>query len=689
MTGPRFPMDKRPWQGPVPVVPNVSGLSKLKPAKDSIVYAAGYRTPGDGGAMFLRWDRSSTRKVDGGLVFDAGKAGGRWLQLHDGVGDFRRFGVMGPEVPADAALAAMVAEPSIERIEAHTDLNFRKRHVFNRSGIEIDLGDHLVTTNGIEKNTHDNPFGAVMFFTGTPVGAAVTHTLTTPMTELVDIFDVGSSAAFAVGQWWTVTVNNLTGRDERELQLLVEITGIVDAKRIRVGYKTGWPFDAGRTFTWQRVEPVRDVTIGGFRFIGSGPYDGPLNGELPDDREYTGSHPVAYEYAVNCHARDIHAERTWWPVVMRRWNNTFTTTACSIKNPPTVFYGGAGYLTQQIYCLYGSVSDCTSSNARHLNDLTASAYCQVKNCHGDGDDAGGNPFTTHGQYEHDLLFEGCSGLMDIANSGGQWGTSAKRITVRKHVCSWFVAGTKITDLTLEDVIVIPRPTFDPGASLAVNADGLQMRGCRGITVAIGQRSTRSTRPNVIEDCHFALPKGQVLVQTPVSNPVTFRDCLIEGIDSTTMRGAGEIRFDSCRLVGASDEAVLQLGAASITLRDCRLDRVSLDLLATRDQRLALTGGTEVAVTAKRGGVTRAESASTVSVVIDAATITTAGGAGPTVALPTGRNHLRVVDSRLERGGLNVGGDASTALVSRSVLDACPVTLPSEPSSVVADCLELN
>ncbi len=51
--------------------------------------------------------------------------------------------------------------------------------------------------------------------------------------------------------------------------------------------------------------------------------------------------------------------------------------------------------------------DCHTTNARHLNDWTASSYGLVENCHGDGDDQG--PFVTHGQYEHDLTYVGNSG----------------------------------------------------------------------------------------------------------------------------------------------------------------------------------------------------------------------------------------------------------------------------------------
>ncbi|SFF75892.1 hypothetical protein SAMN05216251_12796, partial [Actinacidiphila alni] len=181
------------------------------------------------------------------------------------------------------------------------------------------------------------------------------------------------------------------------------------------------------------------------------------------------------------------------------------------------------------------------------------------------DDEGGNPFTTHGQYEHDLLFDGNSGLMDIANSGAQWGDSAKRITVRNHVCSWFTANTKITDLTLENVHVVPRPTFDPAGALVINADGAQLRGCSASFFAVAQQSARSTRPTTVTDCAFDLPKASVLVQTPVTAPVHFVRTTFTGLDGNLLRGSGPVRFTDCRLAGAPQAAPLVVGASEVTV----------------------------------------------------------------------------------------------------------------------------
>lgn len=653
-------------------VETVVALRRLEAADGDVALLAGYHSAGDGAAMMLRWDASSTAPDDGGLTFAGrrtARRAGRWLQIHDGVGDFRRFGIFSAETPADAALDAMIADPAIHRIEAHTDLGFVRRHVLRRSTIHLDFGGHLVTCAGIEPNAPGDPFGAVLFFTGTRTAETVTHTLTAAMPELVDVFEVGSSAPFAVGQWWAVTVNDLSEADARELRLMVQVTQVVDGTRIRVGYKTGWPFDAGRTFTWTRIEPVHDVTISNMRFQGADLSGAPVDGQSPDARETSGSHPVAFELAVRCDVADVHGTQTWWPVVMRRWCTHFRTERCSLRNPSTVLHDGAGHLTREISCLYGRVTDCTTSHARRLHDLAASAYCIVKNCHGDG--AGGSPFTTRGQYEHDLVFEGNSGHMDVAGSAGQRSGSAKRITVRRHVCSWFDAGTAITDLTLEDVTLARSPSHSE-ARLAVNADGVQMRGCTAGLLVIDQRSSRSTRPNVIEGCSFSLPAGAALVRTPVVAPVHFVRCSISGFDGATLDGPGPVRFAGCALTGSPAGSPVMVASADLALLGSTLQDAALQLTAVRDQRVVVGGGTTVRGTT--GGAaffSRSFSAGNAGVVsweLGTADLVAATATTTHVSVTAGTNHVRAVGTRFAGGRLALPasgfGAGSSLLLSR-------------------------
>ncbi|MFE6889076.1 peptidase C14 [Streptomyces sp. NPDC057694] len=659
-------------------VDTVAALRTVKGVRDgAVVIVAGYREPGDGGGMAVHWDATSKAAHNGGTVIAPAKttARGRWRQLHTGIVDFRTFGHFDAETPADAALDAMVDDPAVHRIEAHTDLLFTQRHLWHRSRIELDFHGHRMLTEGIEANTHDNPFGAVLAFRGTPTDTTHTHKLGAAMPDLSDLFEVGDSGEFKVGQWWAVEVDALSGKYEKEIQRLVQVTDVVDGTHIRVNYQIGWDLAAGRTLTWTRVEPVDGAHVRNLVFEGAG------------DDELTGSHPVSYEYAVRCDVSGIEATGTFWPVVMRRWCTFFRTEQCSLANPKSVTYGGAGYLTQQIYCLYGHVEDCHTSNARHLNDFTASAYCYVTNCHGDGDDQG--PFVTHGQFEHDLVYTGNSGLMTFANSGAAWGGAAKRITVRRHACSWFVARVKVTDLTLEDVTVIGKPSLDGSGMLWVNADGIQMRGCTASgPLIVSQASSLSERPNVIADSSFSFASGAEITKADVSAPLTLRGVTLGGVGGAVFNGTGPLTLDGCALTGAADAAAVSYAHRELTLHGGELKDSGVKLTGVKDQRLRadglrVGGGTkDDALLTRAGGAARTVTWELSGVTSDAADARTAH-----LLVTEGVNRYRATGCTFTGGRLDLraaafAGDDSHLLHTACVEDGVErAALPDEGARV--------
>ncbi|WP_263121235.1 peptidase C14 [Cellulomonas sp. RIT-PI-Y] len=664
---------------PTRSVATVAELQALSPTRDDVVVVNGYTASGDGGSLLVRWDPDSAATPNGGTVIAASSGGtGRWLLVHDGTVDFRQFGVLGPDAPADDALDAMVADPAVQRIEAYTDLNFVRRHRFSRSDLVVDFGHHLVTTEGIEAAAANDPFAAVLFFQGAVTAEVVTGALPADLPEQVDILPVPDSAAFTIGQWWAVQTDPRPGGGsaERELMYLLQITQIVDGTHVRVGYKTGWALTAGRTLTWTRVDPVQRVTVQRMRFRGTG------------SDQLTGSHPVAFEYATHCDVHAIDAEGTFWPVIMRRWNTTYVTSQCSLRNPVSVTLGGAGYLTQQISCLYAQVRDCRTSNARHLNDFTCAAYSMVQNCHGDGDVQG--PFVTHGQYEHDLTYIGNSGLMTFANSGATWGGRAKRVTVRQQVTALFFARVGVIDLTLEDCQVVKDPSMpDYPSWMWVNADGLQMRGCRvDARFQLSQATAVSARPTVIEDCVIGLSGADAtlpFIAANVTTPVHLVRTTITGLDgaTTSWQGTGPLTLTGCTLRGTADGAgaPIPVAASRLTMDGTTLENTGVLLNGAADQELSATG-THATGGPSTGAVLgrSAGGARSVSWNLDGHTGTAARADLGHIRVTDGVNHYRATGSTFIGGALELSGFATgstlmhTACVERGVVrDALPPT----------------
>ncbi|TNH42339.1 hypothetical protein [Photorhabdus luminescens] len=553
----------------------ISTLKRYPPSGDSAVYVSGYYRCGDGGGGHYVWHAKSQAEDNSGTVIASGiTSQGRWHLQHRGIGDFRMFGILDDNKPADDALDALVNDPGIVTVNAFSNLWFQRRHRFSRSGITLDFQSFHLSTQDIEPAGSNAPFAAVLFFQGVPEGDSWDEVLTELLPEQTDVFPVTDSHRFHVGEWYTVQVDATAGSAARELQKLVQVTNIVDATHIQVGYFTGWALLPGRQITWQHIVPVQDIAVKNMRFTGAGA------------DPVTGSHPLAFEYAVWANVEGIHATGSFWPAIMRRWNTHYRTQQCSLVNPPDTATGGAGYLTQQIYCLYGHVSDCRVSNARHLNDFTASAYCRVENCHADGQSAEKGPFVTHGQYEHDLTYACNSGLMTFANSGATWGNAARRIHVSKHVCPWFVARAGVSELTLEDVTVLANPCIAGSGMLWVNADGLQMSGCTSNGVLrITQSSSRSARPNLITGCGFTLPDdGSALTDNSVTTPVNFYDTVFWGINGHTLEG-NRLNFTRCEFWGGENQQPARFSSQHLSLQTSRLQAGHIEVSAPGDVAL--------------------------------------------------------------------------------------------------------
>jgi hypothetical protein len=121
-----------------------------------VAQVLGRLVPGDGSWLY-RWDPNSTAGPNGGTVLaPAGMpAAGRWLLCHSGTVDARCFGVFGPDVPADDALDALMADGSV-RLRICTDVYFQRRHML-QSGTSRWISQPHKNAQGVEHAKHYGP----------------------------------------------------------------------------------------------------------------------------------------------------------------------------------------------------------------------------------------------------------------------------------------------------------------------------------------------------------------------------------------------------------------------------------------------------------------------------------------------------------------------------------------------------
>ncbi len=571
-------------------VPNVAALNNLSGLADGdTVMVGGYFRNGDGGAKVVRWMAGSAKAPNGGTVHaHASNGNGRFEVVHSGTADYRWFGIFGMDTPADDAFDAMAADTSITTIMAYTNLHFVKRHKITRSKLTLDFNNFTVITDGIEASGTSVEQSALFRFTGETVGGAASTKLDNDLKEYNDVYEMPKGYDVAIGQWFVVksdTRPGFSGGSAQEINKMIRVTEkcppSASNDRYRFDYEPAYTIAKGRTISYQKVNPIADITVKNMKFVGNG-------------AGANGSHPVTFNYGVRCNVDNLHAAGTFAAVVMRNFCTHYTTENSSLCNPPDIITGGRGYFTQQLQCLYGNVKNCKASMSRHLNDFTQCAYMLVENCYSNGDVIGA--FVTHGQFEHDLTYISNSGLMSFANSGETWGSSAKNILVKKHTGPNLNGGNAITNLTLEDCHIVyeeiphAKEPLAPrmNGTIHVNCDGIIMRNCTADKMLyLWAKSNLTTRPNIIENCTFALvyDEANSLQQpnmTPVTpritQPVTFINTKFTNCRSNHFLNSAPLTFVGCTFEGAGAEHDgLDVRSYQLTFDRCKFVNFGLSL----------------------------------------------------------------------------------------------------------------
>lgn len=645
-------------------VPNVASLLALDTGAlqdGEKILVGGYYSEGDGGEKLVAWRKQSTRADNGGTVhspFPSASQAGRFEVVHDGVVHFGMFGLFDETKAADDAFLAMYNDLSVRKIEARNDLLFTRRNELTRSQIELDFLGHKVVSYGIETPPKDSPTSAVFSFTGHAVGTGYNYTLKNDMPEYFDVYEVNDSSKFVIGDWYQLTCDvNPGGSSDRELQKLAQVIEVVDPTHVRFDYKLGWPLAAGRRINYQKYEPITDITVRNMFFQG--------NGRPTTTAGGSGSAPFSFEGAVRCDVYNCHATQTFWPMIFRRYNSYYVNERCSLQNPVEIQVGGTGYLTQQIGCMYGVTRDCYAHKMRHLTDFTGCAYSEVENCHAIGDNMG--PFGTHGQYEHDLLFVGNSGLIGLTNTMKNWGRAAKNVTIKRHSGCAVLVQNYVTNVTIEDCQTFREDGMVYAGMIKANVDGLVIRNCHAETMLmLSQYGKRASRPTLLEDCTFNMiagePFGRIGAHVTsgeqlgddaekIKSPVTFRGCRLSKIDGNAFHSVGELNFEYCKLTGASESAKpIETECSLLRLTGCEVENVGFALTGEAAQAVRCDRGTKFTGSSTVPAIAVSNTAAPVSIDFDSITFDR-GESGMLLSAVEGSklSRIRIVSSLLLGG----------------------------------------
>ena len=459
-------------------------------------------------------------------------------------------------------------------------ITLRRHHIYNKSNITIDFAgyDYLWDaptgyipdrTGNFVSNTRSP---GQICFRGSLTGEEYAETLSSILPEFSEIYPVpGVSSAFGVDSWWLMLSDSAPGAPSgKEINYLVQSQGnFGNPNEVRMNYRSGWELASGRTITYKKAVPVSNIKILniGNMYYNQTITDGSGSGDAFKSEQASSvfSFEIAYDYEVT--RADFHDIP--YVAVFEQWVNNGRENYLRVTKPTL---NRSDQIVNRNGALYCKAKGLENKSGRHVIDHTSAAYCTTTCSTETGTKQGA--FTTHGSFEHDLHFENTTGVMSIANSGADFGESAKRITVQNHNGSQLIADNKVIDLTVIDSV------FDKFAR--VNNDGFTSRNMK-VKNPSGQDGLRFYQKTNETGRGSYLSGGEVDLYTgsgkaipeDIEEPIKFSKVKIENFINREISGLSTVSLINC-------ESETQGGANDITCKKFKIDggnhKLSLEIL---------------------------------------------------------------------------------------------------------------
>lgn len=352
---------------------------------------------------------------------------------------------------------------------------------------------------------------------GELTGSPFTANLAANLDEGSDTIELPSVAAFTVGDYWKVTP---TASEWGPLSFMVQVSA-VGANTVSFLYKAGWAISSGTSYTFQKVNPVRNVTISIKRLE-----------YVTTESGTNGVAGIGEQYTVDCKSHIGIATNTKYPGILKRWCIGGVASVNTLQVPQDIVTGGMGYGVQQVHCLYSRAENTKTIKGRHVVDWSGCAYCVADGMYGSQSLVNTTEFSCHLAYDHDNTLTNFEGWLSWDNLI-TFGQSAKRLRAENGVANGQLAWFGNTpDCSFTNIMVI--------GDIIVNADGatlfnvVQTSG----TTRIWQSSTLSTRgATEFVSCDITPHTATDFVNSTVTTPITFVGGVVGPVNGAIFRGA--------------------------------------------------------------------------------------------------------------------------------------------------------
>ncbi|HDI3228528.1 TPA: hypothetical protein PMB63_000042 [Vibrio cholerae] len=470
-----------------------------------------------------------------------------------------------------------------------------RHHIHHRGEITIDFAGidiYWRAPNGYQPdrsaNVVSNPRSPGIFcFRGQFTGEEYKHTLTERLPEFSEQLPVsGISEVFKKGSWWVVSTDISPGtKVGKEINYLIQCQGDYgNPNQVRFNYRTGWDLDVGRELIYKKAIPVSNIYMlnMGLFYYEQSITDGSGSGD--DFTSQQASSLVSFEIAKDYKISGIKARNQPFAVVFEQWVNNGVEENCSTEAPDL---NRSDQVVGRNGALYCEAINLENKSGRHVIDHTSSAYCIVRNSRETGTKNGA--YTHHGSFEHDIFFENTTGVLSIANSGPDYGESAKRIKAKNHNGTQLIADKKVSDCTFDSCLFSQFAKINADNNVFINTSVPKADPNKVGGLMFSQSSQRTGKGFTAYGGVFELAISTTAIPSSVLEDISFHGSKITDFRARRLDGFGALSF-----INVDAESTLRganlLGQSKIIICGGVWKSVPFKLTGAKDQYVALDGG---------------------------------------------------------------------------------------------------
>lgn len=465
--------------------------------------------------------------------------------------------------------------------------------VFSRSNITLDMPNTTVIWSAEEghipdrtnsSNQNNYRFPGIIAFRGEAGELIDQHTVTNRIFKGDSTWRCNDNSKFTEREWVILRVTPLSGIIGSEANVMTQVQGSGGAvTELRVDYKSGWVIDVGRVITYRKVSPLVniDIRLKGVKWMqnitdssgGGDSFVSPQSCAL-----------VSLEYVVDSRVSLGDGENHPYPMCV-----TYYTTRCTVSDSRTNLprVPGSDHVVQFNNALECHALRLKNISGRHVVDFSGAAYCSVRDCGETGSRNGA--FTTHGMFEHNILFEKNYGLLSIANSGALYGDSADMITVIHHFGDYLIAQAKVTNLNIEHAIFTKRAVINNDAATLIDVTVGANTGEADKGLRLVQSSSTYSKGATFISCDVILStEAGMALPGELTQKVKFDLSLIRNFNSVFIGGT-DVSFIECDSRGSASAQENKVESVRFNLRGGSLSNTGFIFYSANEQIVSIDG----------------------------------------------------------------------------------------------------